>query len=742
MALIGKIRAKSGLLVAMIGIALLAFILNDYQSLFGIGEGEYGIGLVFGEKVDPASYSIASAKFQEQERNQAMQSGKEFTDADMEASTDKAWNFMVDSTILSKEYEKLGIGVTDRELESYWMAKDGFGVIQDLAQFFTDSLTGIQTPQSIENGRVKLKATLDNLKKSKEKQAVDQWNGFKAYHTDRRKTEKYFGLLKQGVFVTDLEAKDQYLANNEKKTISFVVRRYTEISDADIKVSEKEVKAYYDAHKGDKKYLVRNPSRDVKMFDVNIRPSKADSTVFTAKMNTLRQGFTASTNDSAFIAKNSETPVYFSDKRATAVPEGHPKADRYQTYPMSLDTIFKTAALGQLVGPYVSKEKMVLSKVIGFTPSSLKVRHILITTNSSMDEKTLAAKKKTADSVLKIVNKTNWEEITKKFSEDPGSKDKGGVYEDFLEGDMVKEFGAYAATAPIGKIGIVKSEFGYHIMEVLDRSASKFPLLASVSLTFKPSDETVANMESEVNGILLKLDRKVSKEEDPFKKAALFDTIVTRANYAPRVIQIEDNAPKVYGFTTTMARDRLLEMAFAEDATVGSMTLSPIRDKDKYVIAMISAIRPKGEPLFENVRAQMERELVQEKKAKRFMNQMAGKSLDAISKRFNTPVIDAEITFGNPQISNAGYEPTIIGNLFSGALKKGQRTLPLKGETGVYVIQIKSSTKAPATNNYQAEKDQLKQALANQVEGQAMGGLRKKAEVVDNRKLSELGVRL
>jgi len=742
MALIGKIRAKSGLLVAMIGIALLAFILNDYQSLFGIGEGEYGIGLVFGDKVDPASYSIASAKFQEQERNQAAQNGKEFTETDMEAASDKAWNFMVDSTILSKEYEKLGISVTDRELDSYWYAKDGFNVIQDLAQFFTDSLTGIQTPQSIENGRVKLKATLDNLKKSKEAQAVEQWNGFKAYHTDRRKTEKYFGLLKQGVYVTDLEAEDQYYANNEKKTISFVVRRYTEISDADIKVSESELKTYFEEHKGDKKYLVRNASRDVKMFDVNIRPSKADSTVFTAKMNTLRAGFSASTNDSAFVAKNSETPVYFSDKRATSVPEGHPKADRYQTYPMSLDTIFKTAALGQLVGPYVSKEKMVLSKVIGFTPASLKARHILLSTNNSKDEKVIAAKKKTADSLVKILNKTNWDAITKQYSEDPGSKDKGGLYEDFLEGDMVKEFGAYCATAPIGKVGVVKTDFGFHIIEVLDRSASKFPLLASVSVTFKPSDETVANMESEVNGILMKLDRKISKEEDPFKKAALFDTIVTRANYAPRVIQIEDKAPKIYGFTTTMARDRVLEMAYAEDATVGSMTLSPIRDKEKYVIAMISAIRPEGEPLFENVRAQMERELIQEKKAKRFMNQMAGKSLQAISKRFNTPVIDAEVTFGNPQISNAGYEPTIIGNLFSGALKNGQRTLPLKGETGVYVIQIKTSTKAPATTNYQAEKDQMIQGLANQVEGQAMGGLRKKAAVVDNRKLSELGVRL
>jgi peptidyl-prolyl cis-trans isomerase D len=307
---------------------------------------------------------------------------------------------------------------------------------------------------------------------------------------------------------------------------------------------------------------------------------------------------------------------------------------------------------------------------------------------------------------------------------------------------MVKEFGGYCATAPIGKVGVVKTDFGFHIIEVLERSASKFPLLASVTVTFKPSDETVANMESEVNGVLLKLDRKISKEEDPFKKSTLFDTIVTRANYAPRVIQIEDKAPKVFGFVTTMARDRVLEMAYADDATVGTMTMSPIRDKEKYVIAMISAIRPEGEPLFENVRAQMEREIIQEKKAKRFMNQMAGKSLQTASKRFNTPVIDAEITFGNPQISNAGYEPTIIGNLFSGALKKGERTLPLKGETGVYVIQIKSSTKAPATTNFKAEKDQLAQGLAGQVEGQAMGGLRKKAAVVDNRMLSQLGVRL
>ena len=743
MALIGKIRSKSGLLVGVIGLALLSFILSDYKSMFGFSEGAYGIGTVFGEKVDPNKYSLTSQRVQDQERSQAEQSQKPFGEQEMDAASDKAWNFLVDSTILAKEYEQLGVSVSEREFNAYLMATDGFNVLQDLSQFFTDSLTNTITEASTIAGRTKLQNTINQLKTSKEPQAKTQWDNTKQYYTDRRKQEKYFALLNQGVYVTKLEAEEEYFGQKEMKSIAFVLKRYTEINDEEVKVSDSELEKYYDEHKNDSKYKIRTDAREVKMFDVVIAPSRKDSITFNKELSKLKTEFTSSTNDSIFIQKYSENKAFFGDKRATAVPEGHPKAERFQTFPRDYDTIFKLAAVGQIVGPYVNNGNVVISKVIGFTPSSLKARHLLISTNGSKDEKIIAAKRKTADSLLKVINKDNFAELVAKHTEDPGSKTTGGLYEDFLEGEMVAEFGGFCATAPIGKIGIVKTDFGFHIIEVMDRGASKFPLIVSVSRIFKASEETIANKESEVNSILYKLDRKISKETDNAKKVALFDTIVKNANYFARPLSLEDNNPRVYGFTTTLAADKILELAFSENAAVGSLTSYPIKDKEKYVIAMVTSIKEKGTPKFEDVKSQMERDLIEEKKAKRFMNQMAkGKKLEAIARSANTTVMNAEVTFSNPQIMGAGYEPEIIGTLFSAAIKDGNRTLPLKGKTGVYVIKISKTTKAPSAANYKIEKDQMLSNLKNSMQGQIMGGLRKAADVVDNRKLNNLRIRL
>jgi len=469
MALIGKIRSKSGLLVGVIGLALLSFILSDYKNMFGFSEGAFGIGTVFGEKVDANIYSTTSQRVQDQERAQAEQSQKPFGEQEMEAASDKAWNFMVDSTILAKEYEQLGISVSEREFNAYLMATDGFNVLQDLAQFFTDSLTNTITDASTIAGRQKLQNTINQLKTSKEPQAKQQWDNTKQYYTDRRKQEKYFALLNQGVYVTKLEAEQEYFGQKEMKSIAFVLRRYTEISDEDVKVSDAELEKYYEEHKDDSKYRVRTDSREVKMFDVVIAPSRKDSITFNKELSKLKAEFASSTNDSIFVLKNSENKMYFGDKRATAVPDGHPKAERFQTYPRDYDTIFKLASVGQVVGPYVSKENVVISKVIGFTPSSLKARHLLISTNGSKDEKEIAKKKNLADSLLKVINKDNFTDLVTKYTEDPGSKTTGGLYEDFLEGEMVAEFGSFCATAPIGKIGIVKTDFGFHIIEVMER---------------------------------------------------------------------------------------------------------------------------------------------------------------------------------------------------------------------------------------------------------------------------------
>ena len=294
MAIIGKIRSKSGLLVGIVGLALVAFILGDYQSFFGGGEGEYGIGTVSGEKVDVNKYALASSKFQDQDRGQAQQEQKDYTEKDIENSADKAWNFMVDSTLLSKEYGSLGISVSEREFNAYLMATDGFPVLQDLAQFFTDSLTGTISEKSTVLGRQKLQETINKLKTSKEPQSVQQWNGTKQYYSDRRKLEKYFSLLDQGIYVTKLEAEAEYMAQKETKNISFVVSRYAEIKDEDVKVSEIELKNYYEENKSNKKYANRSSTREVKIFDVSVAPSKKDTALFNKSLNVLKIEFSKS----------------------------------------------------------------------------------------------------------------------------------------------------------------------------------------------------------------------------------------------------------------------------------------------------------------------------------------------------------------------------------------------------------------------------------------------------------------
>ena len=749
MAIIGKIRSHSRLLVGIIGLALLFFVFSNFfetipqaiQKWFS-GEVEYGIGTVYGEKADENAYIFYSTNFELNDKNQAVQTQKDYTQKDRENSQNKAWEYMVDSTILSKEYASLKISVSEKEFNDYLFATDGFKPLPDLEKdFFRDSI-GNLTEKSISNGRNKLKSEIKRLKSSKDPQVVKQWKGIKETYTNRRKQEKYFDLLDQGIYVTNLEAEEEYIAQKKTKNISFVVRRYDEIKDVDVQVSESDIKKYYEQHKSDKKYANLKPSREVKLFDVKVTPSKKDSSLFINELNILKDEFIKSSNDSLFVSKNSENK-YYSGKLATAVPEGHPKANKtYQSYPTYLDSAFKKASIGQIIGPYQMQENAVYSKVIGFTPEKLKARHILIATNNSTDEKVIKAKRKIADSLLRIINKDNFPALVKKFTDDPGSKETGGLYDDFLESEMVAEFSSFCATQPIGKIGIVKTAFGFHIIEVLDRSSAKFPLLVSISKKIKLAEETVYAREKEVTDILYELDEAISKVNGQIKKSELFDKIATKNKYAVRSIIIEDNSPKIDGFINNSTVNKLIKFAYSNKATVGSLVNSPIVDKDNYILAMIVNIKLKGAPKYDDIREKMKEDLMIEIKAEKLIKSMSKyKTMDGLTKAFNSQVLNAEISFSNPQITGGGYEPEIIGSLFASIIKDKTQTLPLKGKTGVYVVRIDKTTNPPVAANYKVERDQMYTALKGSVQGQAIGALRKKADIIDNRKLHDLKIR-
>jgi peptidyl-prolyl cis-trans isomerase D len=339
------------------------------------------------------------------------------------------------------------------------------------------------------------------------------------------------------------------------------------------------------------------------------------------------------------------------------------------------------------------------------------------------------------------LTKDNFEEYVKKFSQDPGSIEKGGVYEDFMDYEMVPEFSKFSTDQPVGKIGSVKTDFGVHIIEVLDRKEVKYPVLAVIEKTLEPSQETESEVSDKAYNMLYKFDSKISSKNDPLVKITLFDSLAQKEGFFVRPARIMEENPKLNGFQTKFAEDRIFKLAYDENSEVGTLCSSPIKDQGRYIIAMVSSIRTKGEPKFEDVADRMKIEVIKEMKAKRFSTMMMNdKNVTSLAKKLNVEVMKAEVTFANPQIVSAGYEPEIVGSLWSG-LKNGQITIPLKGEQGVYVIQLTKTVKAPAAANYKAEKDQLLQNARSQAENTTKQALKKKAEVVDNRRFAYLGIR-
>ena len=732
MAIIGKIREKSALLVIIIGLALLAFILGGYEKMsMGSDEG-IGYGTVYGEKIDENLLRGDFDRFENNDRREFQQQQRDYTQKDQDASFEKAFNYRTETTILDKEFEALGLDVSEAEFDAYLYGTDGFSVMPDLASSFVDSITGQFSAKL-------LQSTIERLQTSDKPEERKSWEESKDYYINKRKQEKYLALLKQGVYVTQLEAEQDYIANKEVKTISYVAKRYTDIQNETINISDKAKMEYYEDHKNDKKYEVKKATREVKYFDITLSPSKEDTASFNKLLSAIKKGFETTTNDSTFVLANSEAKFFSSTHLSTFRPANDEKAREGMKIPAGMDSVFQNASIGQIVGPYNDNGSTRIAKVLDFNTKLLKVRHILIAAPKAEADKVAKAQRK-ADSLLALINKDNFEEYVTKYTEDPGSKDKGGVYEDFLDYEMVPEFSNFASNEAVGKIGKVQTDYGIHIIEVLDKKPIKYPVLAIIQKTLVPSQTTIDAAENEVYKLLYKLDGELNKISDVSKKIEKFDTISQKAGYFARSMKIEENKPKVYGFTTPFAENKILSLAFAKEAKAGDLCSTPIKDKDRYVVAVVASISEKGVPTFEAIERDIEAELIKEEKAKRLTAQMMSKSLEKLAKEGNTQIMKAEVNFASPQITGSGFEPEIVGMIFSG-VKNGATSIPVKGEAGVYVVRVDKTTKAPTTANYTIEQEQLMAAAKNSVFGQARTALLKKADVVDNRRFLSAGIR-
>ncbi|MDX1349287.1 MAG: peptidylprolyl isomerase [Putridiphycobacter sp.] len=734
MAVIGKIQKNSYLLLIVIGLAMLAFIFTDSFKNIGGGVEPLASGEIAGVEIDEVELNKLEQTFVDRDRQNAGYQGNEYTAEDEQNSRDQAFNEIIRKNLMGQELSDLGLQVSTQELNDMITGNNIHPWISDITMFKNnigeysrDSvvkyLEGLQSPPN----------SADTAVYSRWQQAKIQWKNFEKELKDARSTDKFVSLVKKGMFANSLELKDNYRGNNETREISFVMQPYSSISEDEIGFSDDDIRAYYNKHKNDKIYQQTSESAEIEFVEFPVNYSQEDLALLKAEMNNLKTDFAETENNVYFMATKGEDKFY-SDTTGFELGTTEefvidPKGQRYQ-YPVSIDSLVQASAEGDVIGPFetVNAEgqlQIAIAKVNGFESQKRAwVRHILISTN----DRTEPEAKRLSDSLVRVIkSQNNFVELVTKFSDDPGSKANGGEYKWFKQGAMVPEFDKASFEGAKGAIQLVKTTYGYHIVEVLGREDRKLPKLAPIRKTVKPGIETIKSVENIAYEFIN--DVEASTDDSAFFKVA------AERNLTPNYSKLFLSSRYVTGFND---HQKIQKFAFSLDSEEGDIS-STIYDDSKIKVAVLKSKVAEGVPTFEAVKAQMRIPALREKQAAYYAEIMSGiKNINEVAQTIpNGKVQTATVKFGQGTIAGVGgKENTVVGSVF--ALDKeyeGAMLKPLKGEAGVFLVVLDKINEAsiPEDYDFSSEKQAILNTRTAAADGNVMKALREKADIKDNR---------
>jgi len=297
---------------------------------------------------------------------------------------------------------------------------------------------------------------------------------------------------------------------------------------------------------------------------------------------------------------------------------------------------------------------------------------------------------------------------------DDSSANQGGDLGYFAPGQMVKPFNDFVFNNPVGKIGLVETQFGYHIINVTDKQdAIK---LATVAQKIQPSEATNDKTYTEATKF----------EMDAANKdfATLVKQTKLTSNPSVRVKAIDE------GFGSISNQRQIVKWAFEADTKIGSVKRFEVVNVG-HIIAKLKSITKKGLMSVDEARPQVENILKNKKKAAKIAAKMKGTSLAAIATANKVTVMNAiDLTVENPNVPGAGFEPKVVGNAFTS--KVGQISKPIEGNGGVFVVTTKAVNKAPKIQKYDEYVTKIKQQVTN-YSGRVMPALKNDADIQDNR---------
>jgi peptidyl-prolyl cis-trans isomerase D len=712
MSVIQQIRDKAAWLVfGLIALSLIGFLAMDAfvgkSRIFG---GNTNIlGTVDGNEIEYPKFQLLVDQMESQYKAQGMQ----VNDMMSQNIKNQVWNQLVENDVLDKIYKKAGIDVSDKELNDMLA---GPNPVQGIKRSFTDPKTGIFDAQGAAATINQLTAIYKGNKKTDKSydQAKLLLEEYEPQWISERERDKYLAMLANSAYVPKWMAEKTIADQSLVASISYVNTPYSTIADSTVKVSDEEISDYVQNHKEQYK---QQESRSIAYVTFNAAPTPQDSAGLLKLLTDLKKEFDTTHNTETFIARNG-SDMAFADSYFPKSKIQVPKKD----------SVFALAKNG-VFGPYLDGGDYVLAKKLDekIMPDSVRARHILIATvDPKTGQPTLedSLAKKKIDSIKNLIDKGGrFDSLAAKLSDDESSKVKGGDLGYFASGTMVKEFNDYCFGGKKGDKKIVKTQFGYHYIEITDqKNFEPAYKVAYMAKKIEPSNETDQNA-SGLSSQFAGESRNQTAFEENVKKGNLQKLL------AP---EIDPTASSIAGLGTNR---QLVKWMYDDKTSLGDVS-DPYTVGDKWVVALLTEINHEGTMRPGKARPVVEPILRNQKKSELIIKKIGvPSSLEAAAKATGQQIQKADsISFSSSIIPNVGQEAKVIGCSFNKLLIGKPASAPIAGNGGVFVIKVGQVIAKP---NPGADMEQLRlnqeQQEKSMITYRALEGLKKNATIKDNR---------
>ena len=713
MAVLGKIRSKGAILVGAISVALVAFLAGDAaRSCEGMkGESHQQIGKILGENISVQEYQKLIDEYQSAIKFTMQRDN--LSEQELNQLKDQVWQQLVSSRVLEADAKKVGLTVTEKEIEN--VLSEGTNPVLTQTPFVNQ-----QTGRFDVNA---LKQFFDSYNKAKAAKSpeLDQMQTVYDYWLFVEKNlrtqllgQKYQALLASCVLSNKAEATMAFKDNNEESQIQLASLAYSSVKDADVKISDDDLKAKYDELKPAFRQSVE--MRDIKFVDYQIKASAADRKVVAKEMNDFQHQLATATDPSGVISKSGSEISYL----------GLPVSSKaYQQYP-DIASKIDSLSVGT-TGVFENSQDNTLNVIRVFSkaqlPDSVQFRQI------SVGAATPDEARAKADSIQKaLAGGADFEALAKRYGQ-TGEKAwfTGQQYE--MAPTMSVDNRTFVNALLNGEVNATQNlalTQGNVILQVLDKKA--FTTKTTAAIIKKPIDfskDTRSNAYNRFSEFVAKSSSVAELEKN-----------ASKSGY--RVQSLNDLSTAEHYIGSIQGTHDALKWLFS--AKQGEISpLYECGDNDHLLVVALTAVHPQGYRPWDDaqVKEVLKREVMKDKKAEMLMAKLKGvNSIAAAQSKGAKVSMVNQITFSAPAFVQAtgSVEPALSGAVAGTAAGKFSKA-PVKGNAGVYVFQVVKKAMRAGSKYNEAMVMQQTAQMNMQLISNFMQDLILKANVVDNRYL-------